>query len=105
MDSMIERRVSLRNDPAFVLASLYTCGFLGMVFVVLLRGVPAESANVTQQLISIMSLIQGAIGGYYYGASKAAERAAASPSAQTGAVTTDTVNVAATTANVTGETK
>ncbi len=66
-----ERRTSLRNDPAFVLASLYTIGFLGMVFVVLLRGVPTESANVTQQLISIMSLIQGAIGGYYYGASKA----------------------------------
>lgn len=68
---MMERRISLRNDPAFMLAVVYTFGFLGMVFIVLVRGVPPESANVTQQLISIMSLIQGAIGGYYYGASKA----------------------------------
>lgn len=66
-----DRRISIRNDPAFVLAMLYTVGFLGMVFTVLLRGVSPESSNVVQQLISIMSLIQGAIGGYYYGASKA----------------------------------
>lgn len=67
---LTERRLSLRNDPAFVLAVIYTIGFLGMVFIVIVRGVAPESANVTQQLIAIMSLIQGAIGGYYYGASK-----------------------------------
>ncbi len=69
---MIERRNSLRNDSAFVLAVLYTVGFLGMCFVVVVKEISPESRAVVQQLISIMSMIQAAIGGYYYGASKAA---------------------------------
>lgn len=67
---MIERRRSLRNDPAYMLAVLYTIGFLGVVFVVILKEIPKDSMPVVQQLISIMSMIQAAIGGFYYGASK-----------------------------------
>lgn len=69
---MFERRRSLRNDAAYMLAVLYTSGFLGVVFVVILKDVPKESAPIVQQLISIMSMIQAAIAGYFYGASKAA---------------------------------
>ena len=69
---MIERRRSLRNDAAYTLAVLYTTGFLGVVFLVILKDIPKESAPIVQQLISIMSMIQAAIAGYFYGASKAA---------------------------------
>lgn len=69
---MLERRRSLRNDSAFVLAILYTVGFLGMCFVVVLREISPESRAIVQQLISIMSMIQAAIAGYFYGASKSA---------------------------------
>lgn len=123
---MIERRRSLRNDSAYMLAVLYTSGFLGMCFLIVLKDVPQESRTIVQQLISIMSMIQAAIAGYFYGASKAATEsnqtvariaeqsapaaasavaAATSAAAQTSDIKTDTVNVAATTANVTGESK
>lgn len=69
---MMERRVSLRNDPAFMLAVLYTTGFLGVVFLVIIKDIPRESAPIVQQLISIMSMIQAAIAGFFYGASKQA---------------------------------
>ena len=69
---MFERRRSLRNDAAYMLAVLYTSGFLGVVFVVVLKDVSKDSMPIVQQLISIMSMIQGAIAGYFYGASKAA---------------------------------
>ena len=69
---MMERRRSLRNDSAYMLAVLYTCGFLGMCFLMVLRDIGPESRAVVQQLISIMSMIQAAIAGYFYGASKAA---------------------------------
>ncbi len=123
---MIERRKSLRNDSAYMLAVLYTTGFLGMCFLVILKDIPAESRSIVQQLISIMSMIQAGIAGYFYGASKAATEsnqtvariaeqsaptaasavaAATGATAQTIPTVVDTVNVAATTANVTGETK
>ncbi len=69
---MLERRRSLRNDAAYMLAVLYTTGFLGVVFLVILKDIPKESSPIVQQLISIMSMIQAAIAGYFYGASKAA---------------------------------
>ena len=67
---MFEKRRSLRNDPAFMLAVLYTCGFLGMCFLVILKEVSKESAPIVQQLLSIMSMIQAGIAGFFYGASK-----------------------------------
>ncbi len=107
---MFERRRSLRNDAAYMLAVLYTIGFLGMCFVVVLRDVAPESRSVVQQLISIMSMIQAAIAGYFYGASKSsteqgqamtriAESVPVLASAPT--ATADTVNVAGDTVNVT----
>ncbi len=130
---MIERRKSLRNDSAYMLAVLYTSGFLGMCFVVVLRDIPTESRSIVQQLISIMSMIQAAIAGYFYGASKAATESnqtvariaeqsapatataaavaastgAASAGAQTDPIKVDTVNVESSVTNVTqpGENK
>lgn len=65
-----EKRVSMRNDGALLLAILWTVGFMGVAFTVLIHGVPEESNAITQQLISIMSMIMAAIAGYFYGASK-----------------------------------
>ena len=67
-----ERRVSWRNDSAFMLALLYTSGFIGLAFLVVIRGVQPDGKEITQQLISIMSMIQAAIAGYFYGASRTA---------------------------------
>lgn len=67
---MIEGHDNLRDDPAFMLAVLYTCGFLGIAFLVILRDTPGENSSTVQQIISIMSMIQAAIAGYFYGASK-----------------------------------
>ena len=100
----MERRRSLRNDAAYMLAVLYTCGFLGVVFVVILKEVSKDSMPIVQQLISIMSMIQGAIAGYFYGASKAAaeqgqamtriaESTPVTVAAQTGPLKADTVQV------------
>lgn len=113
---MIERRRSLRNDSAYMLAVLYTSGFLGMCFLIVLKDVPAESRTIVQQLISIMSMIQAAIAGYFYGASKAsaesgkattaAVAAATSASVQTGApIVAETVAIDANTATVNTERK
>ncbi len=69
---MIEKRRSLRNDAAYMLAILYTCGFLGMCFLLVLREVSEASRPMMQQLISIMSMIQAAVAGYFFGSSKTA---------------------------------
>ncbi len=101
---MIEKRRSLRNDAAYMLAVLYTCGFLGMCFLMVLRDIGPESRAVVQQLISIMSMIQASIAGYFYGASKsstvqaeAMTRIAEAPttlsSAQTGPIQAGSVAV------------
>ncbi len=55
-----------------MLAVLYTCGFLGVVYLVIIKDISKDSMPIVQQLISIMSMIQGAIAGFFYGASKAA---------------------------------
>ncbi len=79
---MIERRKSMRNDGALLLAILITSGFLGIAFLVLLHGVPEESVAIAQQLISIMSMIMGAVAGYFYGASKTNTETAAALAAK-----------------------
>lgn len=60
----------MRNDGAFLLAVLWTLGFLGLAFLIVLRGVPDDSKSEVQQLMSIMSMIMAAMAGYFYGASK-----------------------------------
>ncbi len=119
----MERRRSLRNDAAYMLAVLYTCGFLGVVYLVIIKDISKDSMPIVQQLISIMSMIQGAIAGFFYGASKAATEtnqtmariaeqsapaAASAVAAATGAtvptqapIQAENVNVAADTATVT----
>lgn len=111
---MIERRRSLRNDAAYMLAVLYTCGFLGVVYLVIIKDISKDSMPIVQQLISIMSMIQGAIAGFFYGASKAAaetnqsmariaeQATPAGGSAQTPApIVAETVAIDANTATVT----
>jgi hypothetical protein len=68
---VIEQRVSVRNDPAYMLAVLYTIGFLGMSFLVATQNVPSESKDIVQYLMGIMSAVQLSIINYYYGSSKA----------------------------------
>lgn len=109
---MGERRRSVRNESAFMLALVITCGFLGMIFVVLLRGIPPENNSIAQQIISIMSMIMGGIGGYFYGASKSNTETATALAArtrinnpETDPIKADTVNVDAKTATITTETK
>ncbi len=92
---IFEKRESMRNDGALVLAVLITCGFLGIAFLVLLHGVPEESNSIAQQLISIMSMIMGAVAGYFYGASKTNTETAVALAAKAVPPKVDDVNVEA----------
>lgn len=68
-----ERRVSLRNDPAFMLAVIYTMAFIAIAFMLILVKIDDDNVAVAQQVLSIMSMIQAGIVGYFYGASKTAQ--------------------------------
>lgn len=81
-----ERRQSVRNESAFILALVWTIGFLGLAFLVVLRGVPDDSKSEVQQLMSIMSMIMAAMAGYFYGASKTNTETAVALAAKTKAV-------------------
>lgn len=61
-----ERRSSCRNDPAFLLAILYTIGFFGFIFSALNREVPAPNKDLISQLLPVLSMIQGGIVQYFY---------------------------------------
>lgn len=61
-----ERRISVRNDPAFLLAVLYTVGFYGFVFVLLLKSLTPENEKLISQLLPVLSMIQGGIVQYFY---------------------------------------
>lgn len=67
----IDRRVSLRNDPAFILALVICCGFFSLSTLVLLKEIPKDSQSIAQQIISIAGMLMSAMAGYFYGASKA----------------------------------
>lgn len=61
-----ERRGSLRNDPAFILAILYTLGFLGIMFRLLMFEVPVANQKIIDQTLPILSAIQLGIVQYFY---------------------------------------
>jgi len=90
---MVEKRISLRNDPAYMLAVIWTLGFLAFAFIVVLKDTPASSAPIVQQIISIMSIIQTAIGAYFYGASKTAADTAKVEAAKTPFARTEHLDV------------
>lgn len=69
---MIERRRSLRNDSAFMLAVVIVLGFFGIAFLVLLREVPKDSQPIAQGILTATQMMLGGIIGYFYGASKTA---------------------------------
>lgn len=88
---MLDRRTSLRNDPAFVLAVIYTLAFVGIAFVMILVKIDDDNVAVAQQVLSIMSMIQAGIVGFFYGASKAAMDQHKGTNVQTDAATDITV--------------
>lgn len=61
-----ERRHSVRNDPAFLLAVLYTIGFMIFVLSPLWYVIPIENEKIVSQLLPVMSMIQGGIVQYFY---------------------------------------
>lgn len=65
--------MSLRNDPAFMLAVIYTMAFIAIAFMLILVKIDDDNVAVAQQVLSIMSMIQAGIVGYFYGASKTAQ--------------------------------
>lgn len=66
VQQMFDRRVSLRNDPAFVLAVLYTIGFFGVVFSLFLVTIPPDNKDTINQIMPILSAIQLGIVQYFY---------------------------------------
>lgn len=61
-----ERRSSARNDPAFLLAILYTWGFFGFIFCTILVPIPESNQDLVKQLLPVLSMIQGGIVQYFY---------------------------------------
>lgn len=86
-----ERRVSLRNDPVFVLAVIYTISFIAVAFLMILGKIDQDNVAMAQQVLSIMSMIQSAIVGFFYGASKTANDAHKGTNVQTDNAATVTV--------------
>lgn len=71
----MDRRVTDRQprDTSSLLAILYTIGYFGMVFTMMLRGIPQENRDAINQLIGSLTIIQTGIVAFYFGGSKAAE--------------------------------
>ena len=65
-----ERRQSCRNNEAFLLAVLYTIGFLTMVYALFTWKIPDENKEICISIVSVMATIQTYLCGYFYGASK-----------------------------------
>lgn len=61
-----ERRSSCRNDPAFLLAILYTIGFFGFLFSLIQVQLPPANEQMIGQLVPVLSMIQGGIIQYFY---------------------------------------
>lgn len=85
---MIERRRSLRNDSAYVLAVMILLGFFGIAFLVLLREVPKDSQPIAQGILTATQMMLSGVVGFFYGASKTALEQR-QPSAAENSVTTD----------------
>lgn len=94
-----EKRTSVRNDPAFLLAIVYTIGFFGFSLLLQLKAVPSENKDMVSQLIPVLSMIQGGIVQYFYQRAKdaVAEKKddAIKTLAQTAATTATTAAIAA----------
>lgn len=104
---MIDRRTGVRNDPAFILAFMFVCGFFGIAFMVILKDIPKESQNIVQQLIAIVSMIMSAMAGYFYGQTKIgkdAQEASDVRKDKVDAVITDLAKSAASTPQIQGTT-
>lgn len=83
-----------KTDGAMVLATLYVIGYFCMVGALFFIDIPTNNKELVFTLAGIMSTVQAAILGYYFGASKQSEqlqRAPAGPST----VTADSVDVTA----------
>lgn len=70
-----DRRVSDTpwGDTSRILAILYIFGFLGMVAALFFVAIPPGNKDLILTIAGIMSSVQAAIIGYYFGSSKAAE--------------------------------
>lgn len=70
-----QRAADCDFDGAYVLAILYTLGYLGMVGALMFVPVPEDNRDILLPLIGIMSAVQLGIIKYYYDGSKGAEKA------------------------------
>ncbi len=61
-------------DSAYALAILYTIGYLGLMFMLMLREIPASNRELLIAFAGIMSAAQLGIIKHYYDGSKAAEQ-------------------------------
>lgn len=72
---MRERRIT--DTPIFdtsrILAIMYTLGFFGMVWILMVDGIPLENKDAINQLIGALTIIQTGIVSFYFGGSKAGE--------------------------------
>ena len=62
----VEQRQSVRNDPAFLLAILYTIGFFAFLFSLIHFTLPKANEQMIGQLVPVLSMIQGGIIQYFY---------------------------------------
>lgn len=72
---MEDRRADDRVDGAYILAILYTLGYLAMMGAMMFVKIPTENREILLTLAGIMSAAQLGIIKYYYDGSKGAEKA------------------------------
>lgn len=80
------------SDGAMILAIIYVLGYFAMVGALFFIDIPTNNKELVLTLAGIMSTVQAAILGYYFGASKQSESLQRAPAP---------INVAADTAPVT----
>ena len=79
---MIERRATppSQADGAYILAVLYTIGYLGLMFALLFHEIPQSNRELMLTLVGIMSAAELGIIKYFFDGSKGAEKAQAASS-------------------------
>jgi hypothetical protein len=87
-----------QTDGAMILAVLYVIGYFCMVGALFFVDIPTNNKELVLTLAGIMSTVQAAILGYYFGASKQSEQLHRAPAPST--VSADSVDVTADTVKV-----
>jgi hypothetical protein len=73
-DAPQRRFTDIQGECAYGLAILYTIGYLGLMFMLMLHEIPSSNRELLLTLVGIMSAAQLGIIKYFYDGSKAADK-------------------------------